>query len=183
MHVRPERGKMAHAIPILALVLALAVSPGCGYSLRPPFDKSIRTVYVPVFRSVTFRRDINLMLTESVQKEIERRSHFKVVGTPDGADTTLSGEIFFTEKNTIVENPNNLPRQLNLILTVSVIWEDNRPEFDEDGDPKPKRKPEPVVVSESVFFNPEVGETVTLAYEKACQQLARQIVGMMEEPW
>ena len=90
--------------------LALAGIAGCGYSVRPPYNNEIRTVYVPIFRSLTFRRDLNLMLTEAVAKEIEKRTPYKVVGTPDGADSSLTGEVTYADKNLVVENPQNLPR-------------------------------------------------------------------------
>ena len=44
------------------------------------------------------------MLTEMVQKEIEKRTKYKVVGNPEQADTILEGTINFTEKNLVVEN-------------------------------------------------------------------------------
>ena len=96
--------------------LALAGIAGCGYSVRPPYNNEIRTVYVPIFRSLTFRRDLNLMLTEAVAKEIEKRTPYKVVGTPDGADSSLTGEVTYADKNLVVENPQNLPRQLSADL-------------------------------------------------------------------
>src|SRR5438093_8693841 len=111
------------SIAVVALVL-VAVGPlGCGYSIRPPYDTSIRTVYVPIFRSFSFREDMNLKLTECVIKEIERRTPYKVVGSPEGADTTLSGIINYVDKITFVENPNNLPRHLITILSATVKWE------------------------------------------------------------
>src|SRR3954468_21786320 len=96
----------------LVMAVVLAIPAGCGYSIRAPFDPNIKTVYVPIFRSITFRRDVNFQLTQLVQKEIEKRTPFKVVGTPEGADMILEGEISFADKNIIVENPFNLPRQL-----------------------------------------------------------------------
>ena len=39
------------------------------------------------------------------------RTPYKVVGTPDGADTVLEGTINFANKNIVVENPWNLPRE------------------------------------------------------------------------
>ena len=78
--------RVRHCLPPLGPMifgLAMAVlAPGCtytGYSIRAPYDTRVKTVYVPVFKSVTFRRDINLMLTEMVIKEIERRTPYKVV--------------------------------------------------------------------------------------------------------
>lgn len=158
----------------LGAILGLAALGGCGYTIRPPFSDNVRTVYVPVFRSVTFRRDVNLMLTEAVQKEIIKRTPFKVVGKPEGADTVLEGSVNFTDKNLVVENPFNLPRQLTATLTVAVTWTDNR---------SSKKPPDPVVVSEIVNFIPEIGESSQAAFQKACDKLARQIVGMMESQW
>ena len=38
---------------------------GCGYSIRAPFDKSVKTVFVPIFKSQSFRRDLEQKLTEA----------------------------------------------------------------------------------------------------------------------
>jgi hypothetical protein len=150
---------------------------GCGYAVRPPYNREIRTVYVPIFRSLTFRRDLNLMLTETVAKEIEKRTPYKVVGTPEGADSTLSGEVVFADKNLLVENPQNLSRQLSADLVVNVRWTDNR---QSSGSPDEVGS---VTMRETVTFSPEFGDTVMMAYQKACQKMAEQIASMMEEPW
>ena len=126
----PSRGQRRLA-PCLAAVVCLAAIGGCGYSLRAPFDPTIRTVYVPVFRSMSFRRDMNLQLTELVQKEIERRTPFKVVGSPEGADTILDGTVNFADKNLVVENPFNLPRQLTAMINVTGTWTHNPPSKEE----------------------------------------------------
>ncbi len=160
----------------LALGAVLGGLSGCGYSFRAPFDKSVRTIYVPIFKSQTFRRDLNLQLNELLCKEIERRTPYKVVGTLEGADMILDGIINYDLKNTVVENPYNLPRQLNATISVSVTWTQNPP-TEED-----KRR-RPTVVAETVNFAPEIGETALTAFYKVNQSLATQIVDMMEEPW
>lgn len=160
------------------LALLAWTLPGCGsfYSFRAPFDKSVRTVYVPIFKSQSYRRDLNWQLTDLVIKEIEKRSLYKVVGRPDEADTILEGTIMNADKNIIVENPYNLPRQLTAMLSVKVTWTHNPPTKQEEGRP-------PVLVSESVPFVPEVGESASSGFYMACQRIATQIVDMMEEPW
>lgn len=164
---------------LAAVALTLALSSGCGYSIRPPYEPSVRTVYVPVFRSVAFRREVNLQLTELVKKEIEERTPFKVVGSPEGADTTLDGVISSAEKNIKTENPNNLPRELVGAITVRVRWIDNRTGFVNE-----REVDAPTVsVNENAHFYPELGETIQLGYYKVMEQLARDIVNMMEEPW
>ena len=160
-------------------LLIMAVPPalsGCGYAIRPPYDAKVRTVYVPIFRSVSFRRDIQLQLTELVIKEIEKRTPFKVVGTPDEADTILEGTINYADKNTVVENPFNLPRQLNAMINVQVKWTSNPPTAVQAASP-------PVIIGETVNFVPEIGETAMTAFYRTCQNLATQVVDMMEDPW
>ena len=163
---------------LLGVAAALALgSAGCGYTLRAPYDRTIRTVYVPVFRSFSFREDLNLKLTEEVVKEIQRRTPYKVVSTREEADTILSGSIMYANKYVSVVNPNNLPRQLMNELTAEVSWEDVR----DGGDPE---KPPPTVrLTETVPSFDELGETATLAYDQAIRRMATDIVNMMEEPW
>ena len=159
-----------------AAILAFAIQGGCGYSVRAPFSKDVKTVYVPMFRSITFRRDVGIQLTELVIKEIERRSGFKVVGVQEGADTILDGTVNFADKNLIVENPFNLPRQLTASVNASVSWTHNPP-TQEDLDRGP------TVIAEILNFVPEIGETSATAFYKTNQAIAKQIVDMMEQPW
>jgi hypothetical protein len=160
------------------LLAAVIIAPvaGCGYSIRAPFDKSVKTVFVPVFKTQSFRRDLNLNLTEMIQKEIMYRTPYKVVGKPEEADTILDGTINFANKNTVVENPFNLPRELNASVNVRVKWTHNPPTEIEEKRPA-------TVIAETVNFVPEVGETSLTAYYKVNQNLAAQIVDMMEKPW
>lgn len=161
---------------LIMIMLVGTMLSGCGYTIRAPFDKSVKTVFVPVFRTQSYRRDLNLNLCEMVQKEIMQRSPYKVVGRPEGADTILEGTINFADKNTVVENPFNLPRELNATVSVAVKWTHNPPTEVE------KSKP-PTTVSETVNFVPEVGETALTAFYRVNQRLAAQIVDMMEQPW
>jgi hypothetical protein len=161
---------------ILRLLAAALTSGGCGYSIRAPYDTSIQTVHVPMFRSISFRRDLQLQLTELVIKEIEKRTPYKVVGTPKDADTILEGTIAFADKNTVVENPQNMPRQLTTTIQATVNWVHNPPL-----DYETKRPP--TTIAETVNFAPEIGESTLTSFYRTCQNLATQIVDMMESPW
>ncbi|MEO6810005.1 MAG: LptE family protein [Isosphaeraceae bacterium] len=174
----PRSFKSSRRAIVLMLPMLLALPLlGCGYTLRAPFRDDIKTVYVPVFHSQSFRRDLNFQLTRMVQDEIRRRTPFRVVGTPEEADSTLSGTITFVDKNAMVESPNNLPRQIQGTIMATVKWTDNRLSFEK------KRDLQPVPVVESTPFYPELGETAQLGYLKGMEKLARQVVDMMEEPW
>jgi hypothetical protein len=161
------------ALGAVCLGLLLA---GCGYSIRPPFDPGIRTVYVPIFRSFTYKRDLNYQLTDLVQQKIRQRTTFKVVGSPEGADATLEGIVKYIDKNSTVESPNNLPRQVTGTLQVEVRFIDNR-RIDNKKDYPPN------LFQESVTYYPELGETTELGFYKAFDRLADQIVSAMESPW
>jgi hypothetical protein len=107
-------------------ILAAAIA-GCGYSIRAPYDRSVKTVFVPVFKTQSYRIGLNHNLTELVQKEIALRTPYRVVGRPEEADTILEGTVNFADKNIVVESPFNLPRQLNAMVSVSVNWTHNPP--------------------------------------------------------
>ena len=160
----------------IGLVVLAAAVGGCGYSIRAPFDKSVKTVFVPIFKTQSFRRDLNTNLCELIQKEIMQRTPYKVVGRPEDADTILEGTINYADKNIVVENPFNLPRELNATIAVSVKWTHNPPT-------EVEKARLPTLVSETVNFVPEVGETSLTAFYRVNQRLAAQIVDMMEQPW
>lgn len=163
----------------LAIVLAIVSLPfaGCGYSIRPPYNPSIRTVYLPVFQSYRFRRDLNIQLTEMLRAEIVNRTPYKVVANPEEADARLEGTVVFDDKNVMVENPYNLPRHIMGTLTVNVKYTDNR-----SGVSRSKAIPA-ATVTESSSFYPEIGESAQAGFQKAMKEIVRDIVSMMEEPW
>jgi len=171
------RDGLRAALAWMPLAIACLVLSGCGYSFRAPYDKSVRTVYVPMFKSQTFRRDLEKMLTEKVIKEITRRTPYQIAGSLEEADTVLHGTVNFADKNLILENGlSNLPRQMTATINISVNWTHNPPTESE------KNRP-PTAVTQTVNFIPEAGETVLTAYDKVAQSLAAQIVDMMEQPW
>jgi hypothetical protein len=147
-----------------------------GWHFYAPFDTSeVKTVSV-FFKSNSFRRDVEKQLTEAVIKEITHRSPYRVVGQHEKADSLLTGTITYADKNLVVEAPTNLPRELNMTINVAVNWTHNPPTEIED-------KRLPTIVTETINFVPEVGETTLGATNHVIQSLAKQIVDMMEQPW
>lgn len=173
----PESRAHSRRLCVFVSFVSMLASAGCGYTVRPPFDPNIRTVYVGMFKAQTFRRDQNIDLTNMIQQEIRQRTPYKVVGSPEGADARLEGTITFVDKNVQVESPNNLPRHLLTNMTATVTFTDNR-----TGQSSTKVMP-PVVVGEMAPFYPEIGETASLGFQKTMQKMAKDIVSMMENPW
>jgi hypothetical protein len=180
-------------IPVFVVALAILGVAGCtrsvrnpavestdkgffGWHFHAPFDTSeVKTVAV-FFRSNSFRRDIEKQLTEAVEKEISLRTPYRVVGNHEKADSLLSGVITYADKNLVVEAPTNLPRGLNSTISIQANWTHNPPTEIE-------YRRIPTIVSETINFFPEVGETSVSAFNHVIQSLAKQIVDMMEQPW
>jgi hypothetical protein len=147
-----------------------------GWHMQAPFDTSdAKTVFV-YFKSNRFRRDLQLMLTEAVTKEISMRTPYRVVGNPEQADAILSGTITVDDKNLIVEAPTNLPRQLSTMLTVWINLKHNPPLESE-------KDQQPAAITDSFQFVPEIGQTAMTSFQQSTENIAKQIVDMMERPW
>ncbi len=154
--------------------------PGCGYMVGNAYGPDVRTVEVPIFENDTYRRGIEYQLTESVQREIQLRTPFRLVKGP--ADTRLTGRIVEARKNVLGENQNDDPRELQFALFVRVTWEDLRTGqllAQQEVPLQPQSIPT-VGVAE---FAPEVGQSLASSSQDATNRLARQIVNMMEAPW
>ena len=94
------------AAGVAASAALLVVWAGCaGYQIgnQTLYPSHIRTVYVPMFESTSFRRNMGEQLTEAVQKEIELKTPYKVVHAP-GADSVLSGRIARENKRVVIRS-------------------------------------------------------------------------------
>lgn len=155
--------------------------PGCGYTVGGAYDPEIRSVYVPMFTSEMFRRDIHIELTEAVQKEIRGRTPFRLT-TEERADTRLTGRLVDVRKDLLGETAYDDPRQLQLSIGVEVLWEDLR------GGRVLARNTLPIDAQTHQLltqanFAPEVGQSQATAKHEALTRLARRIVDKMETPW
>src|SRR5215475_5813646 len=115
---------MHAAIRILTLsALALLVS-GCAayhFGNATLFPPDINTVYVPMVESRSFRPDLGEALTEAIDKEIEKQTPYKVVGTPN-ADSVLTAKIIQDTKRVIVLNKFDEARDTEVNYQVQVTW-------------------------------------------------------------
>jgi hypothetical protein len=169
------------ALLCAALVASTILVAGCGYNIGAPFQAEIQSVHVPIFKSTSYRRNLEYQLTEAVQKEIQKQSHFKVVKEPQ-ADTRLTGHIIDVRKERLGENGYDDPRELQMQFSVEVTWEDLR-----TGQILMQNRipisPESVRLLSTADFAPELGQSQATATQDAIDRMARQIVQMMETPW
>jgi hypothetical protein len=145
------------------------------------YAPEIRSVHVPTFTSESFRRGFELQLTEAVHKQIQVRTPYRLAKAGQ-ADTRLVGRIISIDKR--VENQTRFddPRELELALAIEVRWEDAR-----TGQLLQQREfavePNVAHLIAHASFVPETGQSLATATQQAVDQLAQQIVGLMEFPW
>ena len=170
-----------------------------GYTTKPNYEESIKTVRVPIFKNTTFRRGVEFDLTRAVIREIEAKTPYKVVNDGCPADTELSGTIIILNKNMLNRNQLNEVREAETVLGVQIVWKDlrsgellSKPKIGPGAPPPPPVNlapgatpppPPPVLVTSTGNFIPELGQSLTTAQKENVDRLAVQIVSLMEKAW
>ena len=156
------------------VVLAVAALSGCGYTTKRPFPESVRTVYVDMFQSKEFRREIEMRLTEAVRKRIDMDTDYRNAPR-DRADTVLTGEVKEFRVTAIADSfLTGLPREEIGQLIVSFRWKDIR---------TGKILAENPNLIQSASYVPSLGETEFVGLSKAINDMAERIVESMETTW
>jgi hypothetical protein len=169
-----------------------------GYTVGPRHNTNIPTIRVPIFHNLTFIRDVEFELTEAVIKRIEAATPWKVV-REGPADAELNGTVINLAKRHILQNGLNEVREAELTLAVEVIFHDTRTGANllDPAKPQPQAPPDlvepvptnqppppkPVLVRRSASFIPEIGQSYATARQKVIDEMAVQIVNLMECPW
>ena len=141
----------------------------------------VRTIYVPVFKTDTFRRNLDYLLTEAVQNEIKSRTPYRLTDE-FSADTILKGRIVEYRKSVLSENRFDDPRELQLLVGAEITWLDRRSGKILQQHVFPIG-PDLSQQASQVSFAPEAGHSLATAQQDAAGRLASQIVDLMEAPW
>ena len=171
-------------ISLSPCLLVFSLLAGCAayhVGTESLYAPDVTTVYVPMIESDSYRRDLGERLTEAVVKEIELKTPYKVVGTPD-ADSILSVRLVGDNRRTIVENQFDDQRVTDVSLYSQVSWLNRRRQ--PIAAPQQFALPaELVSIDQSTNLIPELGQSVATSQQQAIQRLATQIVSTMEAPW
>jgi len=165
-------------------LLAFTLLSGCAsYQIgnQTLYPMEIHTVYVPMFESASFRRNLGERLTEAVMKEIELKTPYKVVSDPN-ADSILSGRIVQEGKQVLINSRVGDPRELQVNIRVMVGWTDRQGRMIRESAAVPLPS-ELIDVQGTGDVVPEVGQSIASAQQQAIQRVAEQIVSLMEKPW
>jgi len=170
----------------LLFLLPLLLLPGCigfGYQVgsRSLFGQDVQTVHVPIVDADPTRRHLAERLTEAICKQIEERSPYKVVGRT-GADSVLECRIIRKNQRVSLVDGQNDPRQKNGELVIEVRWRDRRSQDIRQFD-IPAWGVGKTQITASDAMVAENGHSLLTSEQRQIDQIASQIVGMMESPW
>ena len=169
------------ARPAAAAVLCAALLSGCGYAVGGGFRPDVRTVHVPMFTSDTFRRGQAERVTEAVHKQIELRTPYRLVTGSQAADARLTGHLAEVRKDLLTETRFDDQRELQVFYGVVLRFEDLRTGRLIAERTVPISGLTPLAADAS--FAPELGQSLATAEQTAMDDLAREVVAVMERPW
>lgn len=159
---------------VVALAGFAAACAGCGYRNDGLFRDDIKTVYVDMFESKEFRRDLEFMLTEAVKKRIGTDTPYRLA-PKNRADTILKGEVLEERQAAFAPDfRSRQPRDRQLTLAIRVSWQDVRSGemlFDQP------------LLLQAVDYLPPVGETEKFGQQKAVDRMAERIISKMYDNW
>ena len=164
-------------------VLLLVAPVGCasyqfGQSAR--FPRNVRTVYVPLIESESFRRYLGERLTEAVCKQIETDTPYKVVDDPN-ADTVLYVRLVNDTKRLLINNIQGDVRDSELNFQINVSWVNRRGvSIGQQNVPLPQ---ELVDVGQTSDLIAEYGRSTATQQQEIIDRLASRSVGLMEAAW
>ena len=161
---------------ILALIAACGVSlTGCqGYQNDWPYPQQIRTVYVEMFDTTSFRRGHEFTLTDAICKRLESQTPYKIVSDRNVADSVLSGKMSIGTSVLATDYYTATPIEQETMVRVSVTWKDLK---------TGNLMLEAEDVYASSTYSAPMGQTFDYSIDRAVNKAAVRVVELMEIPW
>jgi hypothetical protein len=170
-------------VPLFALALTTLIVGCAGYRFgnRTLYRNDIRTIHVPIVRSDSFRPELGVLITEAIQKEIERRTPYKLSDFAT-SDSVLNCRITADSKRVTAETPTDESRLLQSVMSVEVQWVDQRnvPLIETRFLPNGETT---FYFADNENFVPEAGQSIATANQRLVERLANHIVDQMETRW
>jgi outer membrane lipopolysaccharide assembly protein LptE/RlpB len=161
---------MRLAIPVLVLVVATS----CGYTAGQITSGEGRTVAIPMFQNMTYRRDLERDLTRFVRDEITARTSYTVAGDPAGADVVVVGKLMDVEEDVLSDRSKGRIRESSVAFTVELTITD-------------RTGGESVVTNRRIIeraaFVPMKGESIRSAEIAVMRKIGERVVYSLESEW
>ena len=167
---------------VLYTILLLLPLSGCewdknnsAFSHESLFRTDIKTVYVKMFQNKSFYRKVEYDLTRALCQRIEHQLPYKVVSSPNNADTILEGTITgVTSKALVSERILDRPLATEIRFKCQVTWKNLK--TDELYIDHQNIR----VVSD---YKKLLAQSQRSALQDAANTAAISIVSSMEKPW
>jgi len=146
-----------------------------GYSNKSLFPEDVTSVYLEMFENRSLRRGVEYELTDALAKRIEAQTPYKLISSPDKADTVISGEIVSAAEVALVtERETGRALEKEVRLEAVVNWKDlktGRLLIDNEQ------------VGAAASYSQWQNQSFDYASSLAANNLARKIVELMEKQW
>ncbi len=109
---------------LAALLVSLALSGCAGYRIgevKPHYLEGVRTIAVPTFRNETYQPRLEVLLTNTVIKQLQQDGTFQIT-TEDKADAILGGTIRAVTRTPARSVRGNVLATTEFNLTVGVRY-------------------------------------------------------------
>ena len=112
---------------LLSQIAVAVLFSSCGYHVGGKADlmpKSIQTISIPAFSTLTTRYKLMDMLPQQIGREFTARTRFRIVNDPSLADAVLNGTINAVQAFPNVSDPTTgraTSVQVTVILTVNLL--------------------------------------------------------------
>lgn len=173
--------RTAFILLFVALVGAGLSCTGCGYHVAGKADAlptEMRTIAIPAFDNLTTRYRLTQWLPEALGVELLRRSRYRVVADPQGADAVLRGAVISQQVAPLIFDPSSgrasmvqvyvrLQVQLQDQRTGQVVYRNDNMEY---------RARYEIAVDQRAYFDESDS-----AMERLSQEVARAVVSRILE--
>jgi len=169
----------AQSTTLIFIFFAIICFCGCGdtggYSNSFLYPEDIRTVYVQMFDNQSFYRGIEYELTDALAKRIEAETPYKIISSPDHADTVISGKITTVGQATLSsERQTGRALEKELEVRAIVSWKNLK---------SGRLMVNNEAVAASASYSEWQNQSLDYASILAANNLARRIVELMESKW
>jgi hypothetical protein len=165
---------------LFAAVFACVTLSGClGYHIgpvKPYYLRDVHTIAVPTFKNRTLVPHLEVLVTDTVIKQLQQDGTFQIAGSGN-ANATLTGEIFRINRSPARSVRGNVLAttefNLGLVVKYSLIGPDGRP-----------LAPQAEVTGNTSFFvSTDVTTDERQALPLATEDLATRLVSQLSEGW
>jgi hypothetical protein len=146
-----------------------------GYYNSSLYPKDISSVCMEMFDNQSFRRGVEYELSDALAKRIETETPYKIISSPDRADTVMTGQITSIDESVLsIERATGRALEREVQLQAVVTW-------------KNLKTGELLIDNQSVnsqaTFSEFQNQDFSYASALAANNLARKIVELMQKKW